>query len=325
MQLEVSSLTPDGSPRLEGENVMHARVLAEVGEGLPPILVHRETRRVIDGVHRVRAAVLRGERTIEAILFDGDLRAAFVEGVRANVTHGLPLSLADRRAAAGRIIAFYPEWSDRAVAALVCLSPNTVRVIRRRTNGQVAQSDVRIGKDGRLRPTSFADGRLRAAKVLAERPEASVREIARTAGVSLGTASDVRTRLANGESPLPDGMRNLPTNGAARKAPRPRHSRCGREPAALLTMLSNDPSLRYSETGRNLVRWLGLRIVHPGRWSPVVDALPPHLTYVLAELARSCARVWDELAEELGRAHAAATRRSEGTTGALHSEVVERR
>jgi hypothetical protein len=36
---------------------------------------------VMDGVHRVRAARLRGERSIEAVFFDGDAEAAFVQAV----------------------------------------------------------------------------------------------------------------------------------------------------------------------------------------------------------------------------------------------------
>jgi ParB-like chromosome segregation protein Spo0J len=50
--------------------------------------------RVIDGIHRVEAAKLRGAKEIEARLFDGDESASYVLAVQANVTHGLPLSRA---------------------------------------------------------------------------------------------------------------------------------------------------------------------------------------------------------------------------------------
>jgi hypothetical protein len=36
-----------------------------------------------------------------------------VLAVQVNVTHGLPLSLADRKVAASRIIDCYPGWSNR--------------------------------------------------------------------------------------------------------------------------------------------------------------------------------------------------------------------
>ena len=56
----------------------HIRSLAELQDELPPILVHRTTMRVIDGMHRLKAAILRGERTIEATFYDGDDAEAFV-------------------------------------------------------------------------------------------------------------------------------------------------------------------------------------------------------------------------------------------------------
>ena len=57
--------------RVKGEDIKHVRVLAEVEDELPPIVVHRATMRVIDGMHRVRAAILSGVAYIEALLFEG--------------------------------------------------------------------------------------------------------------------------------------------------------------------------------------------------------------------------------------------------------------
>ncbi|MGH3683128.1 MAG: ParB/RepB/Spo0J family partition protein, partial [Natronosporangium sp.] len=121
--MRIANLVLDGSPRLHGEDVSHTRLLAQTHASLPPILVHWPTMRVVDGVHRVQAARLRGETSIRAVFFDGDENAAFVKAVEANVSHGLPLSIDDRRVAAARIIALYPDWSDRAVAASAGLSP----------------------------------------------------------------------------------------------------------------------------------------------------------------------------------------------------------
>jgi hypothetical protein len=58
--VQVSTLRLDNSPRRNGETEGHIRVLAETGEKLPPIIVHAQSMRVIDGAHRVRAAVMRG-------------------------------------------------------------------------------------------------------------------------------------------------------------------------------------------------------------------------------------------------------------------------
>src|SRR4029078_7378388 len=89
--------------------------------------------RVIDGMHRVRAALLNGRTRIDARLLDCDEGAAFVFAVKTNVKHGLPLSPSDRAAAAARIIAIHPHWSDRAVAAATALSDKTISPIPARS------------------------------------------------------------------------------------------------------------------------------------------------------------------------------------------------
>ena len=95
--VEIGSLAPADSPRLAGEDGEHAARLAETPDELPPILVHRPTMRVIDGMHRLQAARLRGRETIETEFFDGSAEDAFIQAVTVNTRHGLPLTLADRR------------------------------------------------------------------------------------------------------------------------------------------------------------------------------------------------------------------------------------
>ncbi|MFE3260618.1 ParB N-terminal domain-containing protein [Nocardia sp. NPDC059091] len=57
----------------------HVLVLAESGRELPPILVHRQTRQVVDGIHRLRAAEMRGEMTINVRFFDGEIDEIFLK------------------------------------------------------------------------------------------------------------------------------------------------------------------------------------------------------------------------------------------------------
>ena len=85
--LPIADLRPADSPRLDGVDLAHALRLAEVPAELPPILVHRQSLRVIDGSHRVRAARHRGQERIEAVLVDCDPPEAFVLAVEANVAH----------------------------------------------------------------------------------------------------------------------------------------------------------------------------------------------------------------------------------------------
>jgi len=64
VQVPIARILAADSPRRAGENPEHAQSLAEVNAELPPIVVHRATLRVIDGMHRLRAARLRGQEEI---------------------------------------------------------------------------------------------------------------------------------------------------------------------------------------------------------------------------------------------------------------------
>lgn len=303
-------LLPADSPRQVGEDAAHIRVLAESDAVLPPILVHRATMRVIDGMHRVAAARLRGYDTIEVTFFDGSEAEAFVLAVKANVTHGLPLSRPDREAAAARIIASRPRWSDRAIAAATGLAATTVATIRRRTITDDQQADVRIGRDGRVRPVDGAEGRRLASLVIAARPDTSLREIARAAGISPATARDVRDRMHRGDDPVPPKLRVRRTRSELPRrrveTPPRTPSREEREPTSVLENLRQDPSLRFAESGRALLRWLAGHSIDPDDWRAFVEATPPHCANIVAGLARSYAKEWLDFASELDqqvRAH----------------------
>lgn len=131
----IEALGSSYSPRVEGEDKEYMGILAESEAPLPPILVHRPSMKVIDGMHRLGAARLQGRQHIEARFFEGAERDAFLLAVVLNVTHGLPLSTADRTAAVERILSSHPQWSDRAVAVVAGLSPSRVSEIRRSKAG----------------------------------------------------------------------------------------------------------------------------------------------------------------------------------------------
>jgi ParB-like chromosome segregation protein Spo0J len=314
-RIRIDSLIFEDSPRLEGVDQEHIQALAEAGDHLPPIIVHRPTMRVIDGTHRVRAALLNGHSIIEARLLDCDEAAAFVLSVKTNVTHGLPLSRSDRAAAAARIIMTHPQWSDRAVAAATALSDKTVSRIRARSTAELPQSNTRLGRDGRVRPLDSGRRREQAAVMIRDRPDAGLREVARATGLSPATVHDVRQRIDRGEDPVPDRYRSAdkPTPLAVPTAPatsatvsRPpqggRHlSR--RDPAVdrqiLLAKLARDPSLKFNEAGRQTLRWLHHHSVNAEELQTMGRGLPDHWAPVVADLARSCAAAWIRLAEQL--------------------------
>jgi ParB-like chromosome segregation protein Spo0J len=303
----LSELLPADSPRLAGEDENHTRRLAETEAELPPILVHRSTMRVIDGMHRLRAATASGKWEIRVRFFDGDENTAFLHAVRENVTHGLPLTLDDRRAAAQRIISSSPDLSDRAIGTYTGLSDKTVSAIRDRSSAESAQSSKRVGMDGRTRPLNSSEGRRRAVELMTARPDASLRDVASRAGISVGTAHDVRKRMQRGEDPLHtrqssarterDAPADLP--GQIVAARRSARDIADFDPRPLLESLVQDPAIRQSESGRSLLRWLHAHVVRGADVDQFVDAVPPHRTDCAISVAEQCAGVWHRIADRL--------------------------
>ncbi len=296
ISLPVAVLRTADSPRRDGEDSEHIRLLAAAQGPLPPITVHRATLRVIDGMHRLRAAQSRGSETIRATFFEGDEADAYVLGVRLNIQHGLPLSREDRIAAARRIMASHPDWSDRLIASATGLAASTVSGLRKRSTDNAEQSNRRLGHDGRVRPLSAAEGRRRAADIMAREPESSLRDVASRAGIALGTAKDVRDRLRRGQSPVPDGS-GPPGNAAVavNRVPAEPARPDPSEPSRLL----RDPTLRYTDQGRLLLRLIHAHPCDDQKWESMAGAVPTSQAKTVARLAREFAREWKRLADLL--------------------------
>jgi ParB-like chromosome segregation protein Spo0J len=307
LSLAIEDLLPADSPRLQGEDIEHIRSLAElVDDELPPILVHRSTMRVIDGMHRLKAAILRGERTIDATFYDGDDAEAFVMAVKANVQHGLPLSLSDRKAAAARIVGSCPHWSDRAIAEVSGLSAKTVGAIRADAASVLPEDRHRVGRDGRVRPLSTVDGRRFASELITLYPESSSRDIARRAGISPSTVRDVRDRLRRGEDPVParrraGGHGERPTRETRlQERVRSEQSQSFKCRDEILHNLSRDPSIRMTEHGRAMLRWLHAQSQQVDKdWGLLATRVPDHCMCLVADLACSIAEGWLDLASEM--------------------------
>ncbi|MFK3728864.1 helix-turn-helix domain-containing protein [Streptomyces sp. NPDC088090] len=323
--MPVASLLPADSPRLSGLSEGHAQALAESGTAFEPILVHRGTGRVVDGMHRLRATVLRGEPRITVRYVDGPVADLFIRSVRANIGHGLPLTLEDRKAAVLRILTTHPHWSDRAIAAVTGVSPKTVGVVRgRRSTEESPQSNPalpRVGRDGRVRPADMPERREKARSLLAQRPRATLREVAREAGVSVSTAHRLRQELRScapepgTDGPAPaaredpvrlaplvvaapprcpaPGPRPVPVDASARGAARLR--------VRAMDVLANDPSLRFTDSGRALLRWLNGQAHGLAAGEQLLAAVPPHCAGALTEVVSHYAREWERLAAGLQR------------------------
>jgi hypothetical protein len=220
-------------------------------------------------------------------------------GHRSSQGHGLPLSLDYRRAAAERIIASRPHLSDRAIGQAAGLAAKTVAAIRKLSVDHVPQSSARVGRDGRVRPLDSGEGRRRAAELLLSQPEASLRDVARVAGISPATVLNVRNRLARGEPPAPQ---KPGTAQACAPAARPRPAaRPGSrpDPAATVAKLLRDPSLRSNHQGKEMLRLLHINAVSADQLPDVAATVPPHCVTTVGQLACQYARMWQDFAQKL--------------------------
>jgi hypothetical protein len=211
-------------------------------------------------MHRLAAAKKLKLDTVDVQYFDGDAEEAFVTAVRLNVVHGLPLSLADRRTAATRIMRSHAEWSDRKIARLVGLSPKTVGAVRRSSTEEIPHLQFRVGRDGKARhlPDRKRDGDPRDA-------------------VSTGRAP----RVSAGRETGPGLQR--------------------RDHVTTLRLLSRDPALRMSETGRFLLRLLDMHFAGLRAREQLVTNIPSHCADSVADLARQCAESWLDFADRVAR------------------------
>lgn len=85
-----------------------------------------------DGFHRYHANLKLGKASIEAIVINGTLRDAKLLSYKANGTHGLRLSVADKRKAALAMLddMEYCEWSNKAIARHINVSAAWVGRLR---------------------------------------------------------------------------------------------------------------------------------------------------------------------------------------------------
>ncbi|WP_433136317.1 ParB/RepB/Spo0J family partition protein [Actinomadura nitritigenes] len=323
--MRLDSLRPGDSPRTT-VNAEHIERIAHSTTRVPPILVHRGSMRIIDGHHRFQAAVRLGREEIDVLFLDGDADTAFLHAVTENTAHGLPLSLGERKAAAFRVLATHRGLSDRAIARVTGLSAKTIAQMRSAAEAPSSNTEMRRGLDGRSRPVTAAAGRRRAAELMIRMPTAPLREIAKAAGVSVGTAHDVRKRLLHGEDPVPRrrsavgpaadahaGPLGGAEAGAAARVAVAAGPAAARDTATntatgdderadlgmLLRRLVADPSLRQTDTGRQLLRLLHAHTTAGIDWPAMADMLPPHCAETVIRVARECARGWELLVRTL--------------------------
>jgi hypothetical protein len=205
--------------------------------------------------------------------------------------------------------------SDRAIGHSSGLAAKTVAAIRKTSQEETAQSGARIGLDGKVRPLDSRGGRRRAAELLAQQPDASLRVVARAVGISPATVLDVRKRMERGEPPVPekpavkaargDGAEaGTDSDGAPAQAIRLRSRPAATpDPATAVGRLLRDPSLRHNDRGKEMLRLLRVNAVGAEQLQDAATSLPPHCVGIVVQLAHQYASMWQAFARELdGRA-----------------------
>jgi hypothetical protein len=279
VRLSVAKLRPGPEVRFGGVDERHAMLLATSPGSLPPIVVNSITMAVIDGSHRVRAAQLRGDAHIEAVMVEGSEMEMFVAAVRANVEHGKPLTLEERQAAAVKLLRSAPLLSDRSIGDTCGLSHTTIGKIRRAT-GQDGQLTKRVGRDGRIRST---------------RVDSST-----SAGV---VRSSVTLEHAGGR---PEGsLEGLPSVDLNRPQVRTRRPSSGRQPGSrernngIVRPLLLDEAFRATPALESFAAWFDSKNVNAAEIEIDLSKLPRSRLYELSDQSRVRSEFWRDMAARL--------------------------
>ncbi len=139
-------------PRVDGLDSGQVAALQECPDAWPRlVVVEHGGYLLVDGFHRLAAAQNLALETVRVEVreapADGDLQAlAFA----LNALHGRPLTLADRRSEAVRLLRRDPAVSNLRVARATALSPTTVAVLREQLEQEAAipATEQRVSKSG---------------------------------------------------------------------------------------------------------------------------------------------------------------------------------
>lgn len=218
--------------QLRPELAAQVRRLAKVLDDCPPILVARDSFVLVDGFMRVTAARACGRTRLPVTWTSGTGAELLEQAIIANARHGVPLSMAQRKAGAARLLEAAPGWSNGRIAKACGVSESVVRRLPRPGPSPTdvdsplprpgpSPTEHRLGADGKLYPV--AHGAQDAARaLLAAHPESSDRVIAQTARLSATTVGRLRRQVAAGEpGRTPEVVTKAPRHGVGAEANSP--------------------------------------------------------------------------------------------------------
>jgi ParB-like chromosome segregation protein Spo0J len=286
VRVPIDQIQVGESARLGERSSAHITVVAELAGGWEPLLV-TPAGRIVDGQYRYLAACRLGLTHLECVIFDGDDRSAFVEGVRRNVAHGLPLTLQERKNAATRILAFGTNWSDRKIAELCGLAHKTVGRLRQGAacpGGAIPHLDKRKGRDGKYQAPDTNQARARIVEAIESDPGASLRQVARCAGSSPETVRKVRRQLEQGSRP--PATPQPTTISVPNQVVKPRVSPW------------RDAAFVSTDGGSSFAAWFE-RTSISSEWLDHVQSVPLSRVYEIADEALRRASEWKSFADAL--------------------------
>jgi ParB-like chromosome segregation protein Spo0J len=277
--------------RQTGLDEAHVMSLASVPDAWPPVLVSAADYMVIDGAHRVEAARRLGFTSISVTLFDGTPDEAFLEFLRRNISHGLPLTLRERELAGKRILQEHPEWSDRRIATSCALAAKTIAKLRCRLSAEIPNLKSRIGIDGVARPVHIDEMRKRIVASIEAHPEASLRSIARDAGASPEAVRNARKALER------DPVKR--SSDRAWSISSSTAGECTQAPTSSNGQISKDEAFFSREESAQFVKWFETTTIAEDDWRSLLTAVPLSRVYQIADEARRRGQNWLEFASSL--------------------------
>jgi hypothetical protein len=237
--------------------------------------------------------------SIEVVYFDGDHDAAEIEAIRRNVSHGLPLTLAERRSAVKRLLKRLPGWSDSRIAETCGVSARTVGRCRKEVEPPPSKLERRVGRDGKRRPANPEAVRGRVVELLHARPGLSLRQAAAEVGTSKETIRSVRNQLEARVSPdtcsglvltLPFAPTPFPPSVVGGPAPAP-----GKRAS-----WSADTACSSTPDGQAFASWFDAHSVQDVQCITYASWVPLSRIYEVIDESRRRSEFWAAFAATLG-------------------------
>jgi ribosomal protein L29 len=152
--LELDQIRIDGGTQsrveLNQETVAEYAQAFMAGAAFPPVVVVFDGASywLADGFHRYFGARDAGESAIAVQVINGTQRDAVLYSLKANATHGLRRTNADKRKAVETLLkdAEWAKWSNREIARAADVSESLVRHLRENADATATRTVERNGK-----------------------------------------------------------------------------------------------------------------------------------------------------------------------------------